>query len=226
LVKIYHPDQDGSLDAEIKYREIQTAYSILRGQNASFNNPHPKRENKRRTAGNPSDGSGRRSGGKHDANFGAEDLSTDGGASYSPRIPFSWEKLPPILRDSLKESIGFGLVVRTCLCIRILWILFRTPLIPQLLGLLAIPCLLTGCLIFRYYNVKAAREKFFLIASVGGAIAASLCYALFIAPPNRRLGVGNVFFVTLVSLTVLWVKVKLHSLAALLWPRIKRPNQR
>ena len=30
LVKLYHPDYDKSLDAEVKYKEIRTAYKILR----------------------------------------------------------------------------------------------------------------------------------------------------------------------------------------------------
>jgi bacteriorhodopsin len=92
-----------------------------------------------------------------------------------------------------------------------------------LAGVVTIPCLLTGCLIFRYYNVKAAKRRFFLIASVGSAIAVSLCYAWFTLPQSRRLEVGNVFFVTLVSLMVLWVKVKFDFPA---FPRTKGRCQR
>ena len=29
LAKLYHPDRDQSLDAEVKYREIRTAYKML-----------------------------------------------------------------------------------------------------------------------------------------------------------------------------------------------------
>jgi hypothetical protein len=150
----------------------------------------------------------------------------DDEAPFHPRIPFSWEKLGAILWDSLKESIGVGLVVRTCLCVRMLWILFRRPVLPQLLGVAVIPCLLTGCLIFRYYNVKAARRKIFLIASVGGAAVASLCYAWLTSPSNRGLELATVFFVTLAASTALWVRVRLDSLAALLRFRVKRPYER
>ena len=228
LIKIYHPDRDSSLDAEMKYREIQDAYSALRGKRIVTDPGRPRGEKKRKTAEN----SGQRdhADAKYDdaqgAGSGLGDFLSDDEIPYPPRIPFSWGKLGTILWDSLKESMRLGLVVRTCLCVRLLWILFRTPVFPQLLGMAVIPCLLVGCLIFRYYNVNPVRKKFFLIASVGSAFVASLCYTWFTFPESRKLQVESVFFVTLGSLLVLWVKVKLDFLATFLRIRMKRPHER
>jgi hypothetical protein len=221
LIKIYHPDRDSSLDAEMRYREIQDAYSALRGKKVAANDGRPREEKKRKTTENS--GPRGRSDTEYDVNSGLGDFLINDEVQFSPRIPFSWGKLRTILRDSLKESIAFGLVVRTCLCVRMLWILFRTPVFPQLLGIVTIPSLLVGCLIFRYYNVKSARRKIFFIASAAGAFVASLCYMWFTFSQSRKLGVEKVFFVTLGSLLVLWVKVNVKPkfLAMLLRTRMR-----
>ncbi|MDR2178728.1 MAG: J domain-containing protein [Synergistaceae bacterium] len=218
LVKMYHPDRDGSLDAEMKYREIQAAYSALRGQNTPIDDQRPQWEKERKT--NYEQGMASRQ------DVGSGNFWVDDEPPRRPRIPFSWGELVAILGDSLKESIGLGLVVRTGLCVRMLWILFRSSPLSRLLGMVTIPCLLAFCLVFRYYNVKATRKKIFFIASVGCAFFASLCYTWFSSPKNRPLGAESAFFVTLIAWMLLWVKVKLDFLPSFLRIRAKRPHER
>jgi curved DNA-binding protein CbpA len=108
LVKMYHPDRDTSLDAEVRYGEIQVAYRILREQNErqqpqdlanSFSSVQYERSYK------TSDKSAKTAGHSDNAHSTlGKFLEVDDVVLLQPRIPFSWGKIFSILWVSLGES--------------------------------------------------------------------------------------------------------------------------
>ena len=94
LAKLYHPDHDRSLDAEVKYKEIRIAYETLRDWHlAGGTSTEPAvRTSKDWTS--------------EQTAWTFEDWATEYDVS-GKRIPLEWKHLPSIFINSLKEmSIG------------------------------------------------------------------------------------------------------------------------
>jgi hypothetical protein len=103
LAKLYHPDHDQSLDAEVKYREIRAAYEALRDWHLAGGTDKPTVADNRSS---------------ERAMWTAEDWVTewdtwtdeDWATLYGvsrKRIPLEWRLLPSIFISSIKEmSIG------------------------------------------------------------------------------------------------------------------------
>jgi len=176
LVKLYHADKDHSLDAEMKYREIQTAYKALLNLPAvktSFGanytqqtaQPRPQNQPKQPNQQNQRAGSWQENTSEHTAYRSA------------PRIPFSFDSLPSILKASFNELHGgtyvFALGVALTSCFmpgpagRFLEIV---PYVNLLL--LFYPTSFIFLLLLRYYFVSSAWGEVdqFLAAGVYGAV--------------------------------------------------------
>ena len=102
LAKLYHPDHDQSLDAEMKYKEIRVAYETLRDLHLVG-------------------GAGTESVTSPDYSERATWTSADWTTEYdvsNMRIPLEWKRLPSIFINSLKEMpIGVhfrGVFVLAC----------------------------------------------------------------------------------------------------------------
>ena len=87
LAKLYHPDHDRSLDAEVKYKEIRIAYEKLRDCHLTGD-----------MSAGPSAG--------HEPSVQTKWTSADWETEYdvsNRRIPLEWKNLPSIFISSLKE---------------------------------------------------------------------------------------------------------------------------
>ena len=111
LAKLYHPDRDSSLDAEMRYGEIRASYEVLRDWHLSGK--------KDRSPGLDANG---------DAGWRAEDWATEyddidwnelvhgkTNARVKNRIPFSFAALPKVFIESLKELIAPGILLQLLL---------------------------------------------------------------------------------------------------------------
>ena len=122
LVKLYHPDQDQSLDAEMRYREIQAAYEALKNApEASFyadaaGARHYGNTTQRDETVCEKDWSYTEDHEDYESqHFDFSDLMQDyvrnGKERPKKRLPFSLENLPDIFRISFKEVFGLDSVV-------------------------------------------------------------------------------------------------------------------
>jgi hypothetical protein len=178
LAKLYHPDKDPSLDGEMRYREIRTAYDALRqkrGERVELRRPHPSPTppptTKRQTGpsrgrretfttganGHPGYKSTENKGWwyvKDDDVFDFSDLMWEYGGRKAPktRVAFGWEALPRILWDSFKEVATLGMAMRWAITLWGLWSLFEAIRLSPLLAGVILFCTSIAALFFRYYD--------------------------------------------------------------------------
>ena len=113
LAKLYHPDHDRSLDAEVKYKEIRAAYEALRdwhlagGKSAEPATHASKDWTSGRTVWASEDWAT-----EYDVDL--YELAT-GIKKNTERIPFSLANLPAIFVASLKELANAGVVLQVLL---------------------------------------------------------------------------------------------------------------
>ena len=94
LVKLYHPDHDQSLDAEMRYKEIRVAYKMLLDRKIPSG------------ASATTDPDVNRYASPKQATRTPEDWATEYKSEYK-KIPLEWKNLPSIFINSIKEiSIG------------------------------------------------------------------------------------------------------------------------
>jgi hypothetical protein len=99
LVKTYHPDNDKSLDAEVRYKEIRVAYKTLLNRHFSsgaYTDPVASTYTSKQTTQTSKGWTSERE------IWTAEDFATLYGFS-SRRIPLKWKNLPSIFINSVKE---------------------------------------------------------------------------------------------------------------------------
>jgi len=140
LVKLYHPDQDSSLDAEMKYKEISAAYNALK-QKAKFQPqtaspttehsppPAPPKEHVNTNYYETVHGKGWdyvETEGTYEYEFDFGDLMDEYDKGTRPskakkRLPLSLENLPDIFRISFNEAFCFLTVIRALFVIPAFW---------------------------------------------------------------------------------------------------------
>ena len=103
LVKLYHPDHDQSLDAEMKYKEIRDAYGLLIKQaisNKSDSASNPSRQKK--ASPNWQTGNSQWSASSPRTAWHADDWAVEYDHN-NEKLPFKVENLYAIFCKSLKE---------------------------------------------------------------------------------------------------------------------------
>jgi hypothetical protein len=148
LIKLYHPDHDGSLDAQIKYAEVRAAYDALHNKPAAeYPRPRPP---------------------FHETGFERRKPPPQPPADKKRR-PFSWAALPRVAWESVDEIIGVQILLRSAFTCYILWLAIAP--VTQILAFSVMPLSLCGAAVFRYYHTRTPQNKavyFF----------ASLCYGV------------------------------------------------
>ncbi|MCL2684164.1 MAG: DnaJ domain-containing protein [Synergistaceae bacterium] len=199
LAKLYHPDHDQSLDAEVKYRDIRVAYETLRdlylvgGASAeSVTSPDYSEQ----------------------ATWTSADWTTEYDVS-NKRIPLEWKRLHSIFINSLKEmSIGVffrGIVVLACAFISC--DVLHDPM--QSSGKLAALFYITSWILFvffRYYFSPSEWSFFTRIATaiLYGATLIILIACFYTIPWNSLIEAG-----ILAAVSVWFLLVHLDELAYL-----------
>ena len=200
LARLYHPDHDQSLDAEVKYNEIRIAYEALR-------DCHPTgRMSAGPTAG--SETSKQASWASQNWTSGhtawtSKDWATEYDISYR-RIPFEWKRLPFIFISSLKEmnihSFYKGILA---FCFACMSCFSRSVDLPYSnLGALFYVNSWIFYIFFRYYFAPSA-WSFFMKAVVGivyGTILVCLIVCFYTVPKFDLIVTG---FFAVVSVWVL-----------------------
>ena len=175
LVKLYHPDHDMSVDAQIKYAEARAAY------NALLNRPvvkiiRPQQPSSpRRHAAEP-----------FHWNEPFNWKSPPQPPAAKKRRPFSWAALPRVLWESVDEGAGVEMLVRSAFTCYILWSAMAPT--AKILALFIMPLSLCGSAVFRYYYTRPPQDK-------GVYFFASICYGV---------GVSAVFTVWIFFLELTW----------------------
>ncbi|MCL2010225.1 MAG: DnaJ domain-containing protein [Synergistaceae bacterium] len=194
MAQMYHPDKDSSLDAEMRYREARLAYDSLRkaadtrfprshthsrgwtGQTARGNNYGPRAETPK-----PPTSSGAGWFSYDGAVFGNDLFRRQYGVTgvnldelmwehrkedIKKRIPFSLEKMPDIIWESIKEAACVGIVFRVLLYaagMRFMFYALRKSGVgvmfgSRLLSNMFIFCPLIGFALYRYYFPRYPTE--------------------------------------------------------------------
>jgi hypothetical protein len=145
LAKLYHPDKDASLDAEMRYKEVRRAYDVLRkkvdaepsksshstagARQTTSNHNFAARAKTKRTA---TSGTGWYSCdlGETDGfnlNVNLNDLVWEycgGKEKVKGRIAFSFAGIPVILWQAIREVAGIGMFIRVLLYVAVMKIMF------------------------------------------------------------------------------------------------------
>lgn len=182
LVKLYHPDKDNSLDAQVRYRDVRLAYDIL------CKNPNPEISRPRQAQPASREAGQTRSFSEDDLKDIFHDVFKGYGMSgnagwqvgeeqddvfqvfghqweYTPEkemteeerdIPFSVGTIPEIVVASTREVFGVELLLRAVVTSVLLWITLAP--VSKLLASLAIPLTLIGSAVFRYVR-PGSRER-------------------------------------------------------------------
>jgi hypothetical protein len=189
LTKLYHPDQDSSLDAQVKYREIRAAYEALRGkgvlppergsENADF-----QRHSSSHAYSSYQDRDFWKAREKYGMGDGAEWRMRDEEDETLyflwiklkirkrpnlNRRPFSWSAFPSIIWDSVSEIAGIETFARFAFTCALLWWVIA-PLTKSL-AVLAMFFSLCASAVFRYYHTRSPLDK-------GVYFLGSLCYGV------------------------------------------------
>ncbi|MDR1979094.1 MAG: DnaJ domain-containing protein [Synergistaceae bacterium] len=182
LIKLYHPDHDKSLAAQVKYVEIRTAYDALRDRPGT-KLPRPRQPSPHRRG----DGAPPRSphaeaygmGGHTGWSVRNDDNDTFDFFGWTwtlpkhpaikTRRPFSWLALPAIFWESVDEIVGVEILARSAFTCYFLW--WQIAPTTRTLAFLAMPLSLCGSAVFRYYYTRTPRDK-------GVYFFASLCYGV------------------------------------------------
>ena len=198
LAKLYHADQDSSLYAEMRYKEIRAAYDALRQKakdraetGAENHSPTPPTPNTNYGAANKRQraSTGRRTVcGKsweyteenhEDSKFDMGDLGW--GVKYESRhppdnrLPFSLENLPDIFRTSFNEVFGVEIFIKVFLMALGLWLTLTWVGWGIVWRTGAISSILIGSLIYRYYFSSHSDFTASLLCS---AALSSLCVVI------------------------------------------------
>ena len=149
MAKLYHPDQDSSLDGKMRYLEARQAYDVLRERRDTqppkpTPPPNPDAGSEKTTTC----GSGWYS---YDDEYVLKDDSVFDFEKFTERIPFSLEEAPKILRKSIEEIAGVGMYIRVLLHVAAMWVLFSLMGYGVVITLVVISCSLVGFAFFRYY---------------------------------------------------------------------------
>ena len=150
MAKLYHPDQDSSLDGKMRYLEARQAYDVLRERRDTqppkpTPPPNPDAGSEKATTC----GSGWYS--YDDDEYVFEDDRVFDFEKFEERIPFSLEEAPEILRKSIEEIAGVGMYIRVLLHVAAMWVLFSLMGYGVVVTLVVISCSLVGFAFFRYY---------------------------------------------------------------------------
>ena len=140
MAKLYHPDHDASLDAEMRYREARRAYDALRKrpepQPAKSPTPPPRPREEYTASG---------------VGWYAHETDDDELYVVKERIPFSFEKIPVILWESIIEIAGVEILARVMLHVAVMNNLFGWLGYGSFFSYMVIFCSLAGFVFFRYY---------------------------------------------------------------------------
>ncbi|MCL2010827.1 MAG: DnaJ domain-containing protein [Synergistaceae bacterium] len=169
MVKLYHPDQDTSLDAEMRYYEARQSYDVLRemkdsqslkSHDSNFAETRQTVRDYNFTVTHAGAGWYAYESDKH-VNFGDLLKEYGTGRKISARIPFSLGKIPVILWESIKEVASAGMMLRILLHIVVMTNVFDSDI--------TIFCALVVFAFFRYYfsGVHAANFWGSILYSVG-----------------------------------------------------------
>ena len=123
LAKLYHPDKDSSLDAEVRYRQVRAAYEALL-KNGKLTSPRPAGYRAQKTRGTSYGNTGGSAGREWKY---TKNTKYENEENYDPfwydviygekppvrRIPFSFAALPKIFMASLEELTNAGVVLQT-----------------------------------------------------------------------------------------------------------------
>ena len=170
LVKLYHPDQDSSLDAEMKYKEISAAYNALKqkgrqktaaAQHSYSPPPPPPKEHANTTEDYYKTVHGKdwdyvEDEGTYEYEFDFSDLMDEYDKGERPRkpkkrLPFSLENLPDIFRISFKEVFCLLLVVRLLFIVPAFWAMFTWVGWGAIWRAGMILLIFPAALLYRYY---------------------------------------------------------------------------
>ena len=164
MAKLYHPDQDSSTYAEMRYYEARRAYDALR-KRADTQPPKPPSSEPAWTRQTTRDNkSGETKRGSTACGTGWYAHESDGNAGFSDpfsmygtqgkfkkRIPFSFGKIPIILRHSINEVADIGMYVRVLLYTAAIMVMFGWLGYGWLISSVTVLCSLFGSAFFRYY---------------------------------------------------------------------------
>ena len=164
LAKLYHPDQDSSTYAAMRYKEIRAAYDVLR----KIAKEHPKTDATAQDS-TPNYGASPKD---YRTVYGkdwcyVDDDKEDDGSSFDygdllweydqgikrpkKRLPLSLNNLPDILRISFNQIFGISMVLRVLVVSFWLWNTFTWVGWGSILRITAISCILMSGLLYRYY---------------------------------------------------------------------------
>jgi hypothetical protein len=211
LVKLYHPDQDHSLYAEVRYKEIRTAYDVLRHKvnaspetDAASYAPPPYYQPRNADYG----AAGRQKyestakhhetiygngwwyvedAGEGEDSFDFSDLMWEYGGRTRPkkRLPFSPGNLPDILRTSFNEVFGIGMTIRVVLMTWSFWGMLSEIGWSGISKVSIILCILLCGLLYRYYFPCPPQYP---VANIVGSLLFSLVFGIVCtATANRRM---------------------------------------
>ena len=249
LVKLYHPDRDKSLDAQMRYREIRAAYDVLRNRpDAEHAAPQQPRKTHSSTEEKRDASSYSRTYTYDDFREVYRDYGMSGSSGWKvrnedggklrffgwtwdiPKAPppkvrkvLSWKTLPGIVGESVDEIVGVQMLFRIALTCWLLWTI--TSEISKVVALLVILLSLGGSAVFRYYYTRSPLNKgVYFLASLYYGMGMSVFFIACSLFLGFRLDFLIVKFIyhTLVFYTAilpLWV----HPL---LWAAVEVQNRR
>ena len=173
LAKLYHPDQDSSTYAAMRYKEIRAAYDVLRQKTehletgAAESSPPPSSSSPNTDYGATGKDHGTVYGKNwyyvEDEDESEEDENAtieysdllwkyDRGVRLNKkRLPFSLDNLPDILRISLNQVFGISMAIRVFLAVLMLWRTLTWVGWGNIWVAGTILCILLGGLLNRYY---------------------------------------------------------------------------
>ena len=184
MAKLYHPDQDASPYAEMRYYEARRAYDALR-ERADTQPPNSEPAWTRQTTrGHNYPGPGAKKGRtaygtgwyahESDGNVDSSDSFSMYGTQgkFKERIPFSFGKIPVIIWHSIKEVADIGMYLRVLLYIAAMMVLFGWLGYGWLISSVTIFCSLFGSAFFRYYFscIHTTMEKLKVYAYLIGSL--------------------------------------------------------
>ncbi|MDR2529297.1 MAG: J domain-containing protein [Synergistaceae bacterium] len=189
LVKLYHPDKDASLDAEVRYRQIRAAYEVLMKNSPSPPSPHsdpwpPEARARKASREDRGGGAGREWRYAKDA----KDKEYDpfwhdviyGEERRARRIPFSLAALPQIFMASLAELANVGVVLQTLIAALFIGyaVPSRFPMSHRLLvWAFALASGLTA-VVLRYYVTPRRKANLAKFVALGYALGVELFMTL------------------------------------------------
>ena len=151
MAKLYHPDHDASLDAEVRYHDARKAYDVLRKRSDTqpLKSPPPNSAKPRETTYYGAWTAHTTSGAGWYAHESDDDLLWE--QHVKDRIPFSFEKIPVILWESIIETVSVEKLIRVLLYVVMMNSLLGRLGYGKFFSNVVAFCSLTGFTFFRYY---------------------------------------------------------------------------